>query len=757
MQIRKKRAKVSRLAVLIWSHTVLLNAQSPNIVIIMADDLGYGDISLNGGITQTPNIDALLTTGTRLNNFLVAPVCSPTRAGLLTGINPLKIGNGPKTEGILDPTIMNFGRFFQNNNYKTGFFGKTHNGKSPHLSVNNAHINDYGFDRFVGFYAGGTDYEFKGTSGWYEDRNLRIAGDPSITTVDEENYYVYATDLITNKANAFINTQVTNGDPFLCYIPYNAVHTPYTITDELLLRVPSELLDKVPSLRTVAELNRAALDRKQREWNAEKFDDTQWTDPISNLTADETKIVYAALTISLDDNIKKLMDKLIDLDIMDNTVILFISDNGANLNGSNLPLAGGKHNLYEGGIRIPAGIIIPPSVIANPLSQVNDICTYLDVFPTMVELANLDSSLRGIDGKSMVEKIRGTSTTTNEDYYYFSKPDYDMLRGDQWKLFRKYNQYELYDLHTDPNESSDLSNNPAYISELNILIEKIEEMALENLMANGHVPLINPPSSPLEYQTSPENEIISYPIEASIGETNEVVVPFFQFGGAGRSDGYLEYDIKVEISASDLDKLEYCYISHAKGNPYFDNKLGVDKSGDLLQSRSSLSSALNQWNRINVGIGNIAPNAFNQYVLVYKFSSPADAVVYLDNVTVKNFRTSEVKKLFIENSTGNQRLDSTVESSITIINIGPGLSVDTISPMERIYVSPNPVKNILKIKNSKNDTYQARVYSVLGKEVARSNLSNNVNSCDVSHLNSGMYMLELKGLVSEKKLKFIKL
>ena len=139
-------------------------SERPNIVIIMADDLGHGDLSITGGKTPTPNIDRILREGIRFNNFMTCPVSTPTRGGLLTGLHPLRIGAGPETGGNLDLNIINFGNYFQKEGYRTGLFGKWHNSPSPNQVPNSNIINQYGFDRFVGFYAGVVDYFSKAST-----------------------------------------------------------------------------------------------------------------------------------------------------------------------------------------------------------------------------------------------------------------------------------------------------------------------------------------------------------------------------------------------------------------------------------------------------------------------------------------------------------------------------------------------------------------------------------------------------------------
>ena len=196
--------------------------QKPNIVIILADDLGHGDLSCTLGNTPTPNIDKIFAQGTRFGNFMTCMVSSPTRAGLLTALHPLRTGQGPETDGTLDPTIPNLGNYFQQEGYKTGLFGKWHNSPSPRVHPEAISVNKYGFDRFVGFYAGGLDYFTKGYSGWFHDDKL----------IEDE--MDYSTDLLSKYAIEFMDKSHKENQPFLCYVPFNAVHGPLNVKEDVL-------------------------------------------------------------------------------------------------------------------------------------------------------------------------------------------------------------------------------------------------------------------------------------------------------------------------------------------------------------------------------------------------------------------------------------------------------------------------------------------------------------------------------------------
>lgn len=148
----------------------------PNFLIIMADDLGYGDLGIFGGYTPTPNLDKLFRSGLVMDNFMVTPLSSPTRASLLTGCNPLRLNQGPFVDGVLNTSMTTFGSAFQKKGYKTGIFGKWHNSVARIFNQSMPDVNDFGFDEWVGGYGGGFDYFTKiwpnniSAPCWYHNR-----------------------------------------------------------------------------------------------------------------------------------------------------------------------------------------------------------------------------------------------------------------------------------------------------------------------------------------------------------------------------------------------------------------------------------------------------------------------------------------------------------------------------------------------------------------------------------------------------------
>ena len=626
--MRKVNFNLLFLAVVISSLCLSTEAQTskrPNILIIMADDMGYGDLSSTGGKTPTPNIDRIIQAGVRFGNFMTNPVCSPTRGGLLTGLHPLRIGAGPETGGNLDTKITNFGNYFQKEGYKTGLFGKWHNSPSPNEVPGSNNINQYGFDRFVGFYAGAVDYFSKGSTGWFHDDKL------------VENELGYSTDLISKYAIEFMEKTKNENKPFLCYVPFNAVHGPHVVREELLKRVPAEIMNKVKNLKPYDFYRKAVVNIPEwRKYNAEKYDDTAWNKKPDLLNPEEVAMLYSAIITSLDDNVGLIMEYLKKNNLIDNTIVLFFSDNGGTeYAGNNAPFRGFKHSLFEGGIHSVASMMIPKTILSEPKKKVTEMCGYLDVFPTIAALTKCKQKLpENLDGISLVNLIKGKAKPPTNRYYYWAWRDHDVLRSANWKLFRYYNKVELYDMVNDLTETSDVSaGNPEVVRQL------LAQIVIESKkagVANIHLPLAIKSVEPeakgkfLAIDISSENDLKKQTIK--IVKKNFTIL----------ADYYFEYDIKVEpISA-----LSFCYFSPIRGaNAVFNDKMGIDLKGKLLQSPTEFDD---KWKHVSVGLGTYSPLSFSDLGLTFKFKKPGKTTIYLDNIRIKNLKGEIIFEIFTD-------------------------------------------------------------------------------------------------------------
>jgi arylsulfatase B len=387
----------------------------PSMLIIVADDLGYADVGFNGGRTiQTPNLDRLASEGINLTNFRACPMCSPTRAGLLTGRWPLRFGimrtvvppwstNGMPASEITIPEMLAKAGY-----EKRGIVGKWHLG---HALKEMLPLNQ-GFTSFYGHYNGAIDYfnqTREGEVDWH--RNER--------TVKEEGY---ATDLLGKEAVRFIQT-APKGKPWFLYLPFNAPHTPFQAKQTDLKKY--EHL-KMPERRT-----------------------------------------YAAMVDSMDQAIGQVLKAVEARPDAANTIVLFFSDNGGLLKvGSNQPWRGAKLQVYEGGTRVCAAIRWPAGGLSGGGSFDGRI-GYIDVMPSMLAAAGLKIP-NNLDGIDFLPALLGKATLPDRPWFSYlhqSEDAHASVHEGAWKLVAhgeffaqtpsKPPQLELYNLETDPGEKND--------------------------------------------------------------------------------------------------------------------------------------------------------------------------------------------------------------------------------------------------------------------------------------------------------------
>lgn len=384
--------------------------RKPNVVVIVSDDQGYADVGFHGcKDIPTPAIDSLAANGIRFTNgYVSCPVCSPTRAGLITGRYQQRFGHefntGPPPGSLrehvgLPLTEVTMANALKAAGYVTGAVGKWHLGMRPKY-----HPFKRGFDEFFGFQHGGHSY-------------LKLKPDSynpiqrGTTPVHEKEYL---TDAFSREAVAFISRH--KDKPFFLYLTYNAVHTPMEAT--------KKYLDRFPNI------------------------------------ADKKRRIYAAMLAAMDDGIGRVLRALRDGGIEDDTLIFFFSDNGGptRANASrNTPLRGAKGTMYEGGVRVPfviqwkrqlpAGMTYDQPVIA------------LDVFPTAVAAARGKMPAdRPIDGVDLLPHLKGEKKDAPHDALFWRAGNRRAIRKGNWKLIKLANRPpELYDLATDIGEKTNLA------------------------------------------------------------------------------------------------------------------------------------------------------------------------------------------------------------------------------------------------------------------------------------------------------------
>lgn len=400
-------AATAALVVAISACTALAE-QKPNIVIIVADDLGWADVSFHGQEIKTPNLDRLTNEGAELTRFYVCPVCSPTRASLMTGRYPIRYGLmravlPPWREGGLDLDEMTLPQVLAEAGYEhRGIFGKWHLG---HSDVK-YHPLRRGFTEFTGHYNGAIDYfthEREGELDWHRDY---------ASNYDQG----YSTDLIARAAVDFIERHAAGDAPFLCYVPFNAPHSP--------LQAKQKDLDAYQHL---AQVNPYPRKRKKpaKDFGMEG-------------RGDSPRQTLAAMISSMDQGVGQILQALEDAGIADNTLVWFFSDNGGVGVGNNRPLRAGKATVFEGGIRVVAALRWPNKVQAG--IKITSPASCIDVLPTLMQVTGVSNhGGKPLDGRSLVGMLVGRETAPGRDLYSYigqggENSEQITLIEPEWKL-----------------------------------------------------------------------------------------------------------------------------------------------------------------------------------------------------------------------------------------------------------------------------------------------------------------------------------
>ncbi|HSW02167.1 MAG TPA: sulfatase-like hydrolase/transferase [Sedimentisphaerales bacterium] len=423
-----------------WTNVARGNTPGakPNVLVILVDDLGYGDLSCYGATDlKTPNIDRLFASGMRIDPFYAnCPVCSPTRASLLSGRYPDLVGvpgvirtHLASNWGCLSPQAVLLPKMLKRAGYHTAIIGKWHLGLSSPSTPS-----ERGFDHFHGFLGDMMDdyyYNHRRHGVNYmrlNDREIEPEG--------------HATDLFTQWAIEYVRQRVGNAtqQPFFLHLAYNAPHTP--------IQPPPEWVEKV----------------KQRE---------------PGISDRRAKLV--ALIEHMDAGIGKVMETLKEIGLSQNTLVIFASDNGGQLDvgAGNGSLRAGKQDMYEGGIRVPMGAVWPGRI--EPGSRSDRVAMTMDIFPTVCEAASVLID-HEIDGISFLPTLLGKSQPANDERFLFwvrreggpkygGRAYYAARQGD-FKLLQNtpFEPLTLYNLAHDPQEQHPLDEkHPMYRKLFNAL------------------------------------------------------------------------------------------------------------------------------------------------------------------------------------------------------------------------------------------------------------------------------------------------
>ena len=425
----KKQLAILAIFMLILGQFKTWSQTRPNIIVIITDDMGYADVGFNNYATDvvTPNIDALANAGTIFTSAYVAhPFCGPSRTALLTGRYPHKIGaqynlaETDVTSGI-DLNEVFLSTTLKGAGYKTGAFGKWHLGQAT------AHQpNSRGFDYFYGFLPGGHNY-FTAAGGtapysWPLRKNFGLAN---------ETYGLYITDLFAEEAAGFINNaESEDAKPFFMYVAFNAPHAPIQ-----------------PKASDVTAITSAPYNKT-----------------FPNTTAGNLRKNYLAMVYSVDRGVKLIVDALKANGEFDNTLIVFLSDNGGRPTqdgANNFPLKGQKGDTNEGGFRIPMFMHCPNYI---PKGKYNDPVSSMDFYPTFAGLANATiPSGKVLDGKNIYPNIiNNTNARAGQPIYALRHNGSGLnnvgIRKDQWKAYSTGNEtWQLYNIVDDIGETTNLA------------------------------------------------------------------------------------------------------------------------------------------------------------------------------------------------------------------------------------------------------------------------------------------------------------
>ncbi len=447
------------------SNSPSLNSQEkfPNVILVMADDLGWGDVGYNGHpIIKTPNLDAMAASGARFDRFYAAgPVCSPTRGSCLTGRNPNRYGITHANVGHLKAEEVSLAEVFKDKGYNTGLFGKWHlgtlfsdfsgKGENRKAAENYMPPSKAGFDDwFATEFAVATydpykrDKEHSHSKYWLKDGDYRLLYVDNGKTVTED-LAGCDSEIIMDRALPFIEKSVQAKTPFFTVIWFHAPHAPVVGHPKYMKELYSE--------------------QSKPEQH------------------------YYSVVTALDAQVGRLRSKLQELGVADNTILAFTSDNGPEGNpgkinryqGSAAHLRGRKRSLYEGGIRVPSIIEWPEKVKAGTLVEMPAVTS--DYFPTICSILGYDMPAeRPYDGISLLGAMDGKQKKRNHPIgFYFSAQKQETLIGDQYKLVHNLGEkrprsdngktehatYELYDLIDDPSESVNLAEKfPKVVSQM---------------------------------------------------------------------------------------------------------------------------------------------------------------------------------------------------------------------------------------------------------------------------------------------------
>ncbi|UCS91713.1 arylsulfatase [Echinicola marina] len=480
-----------------------IQQKKPNIILIMSDDMGYSDLGCYGGEINTPNLDKLAKNGLQFTQFYNSARCCPTRASLMTGLHPHQTGIGhmtnppdhpkghnygiPSYEGSLNKQCVTIAQVLKPAGYHTLMTGKWHLGTD---------FEDWplqrGFDKFYGFIPGAGNF-FKPTP----PRGITYMNE-SISITDPD---FYTTDAFTDKAIQFIDeAQAEDEDkPFFLYLAYNAPHWPLQAPAEDVEKYRGKYMQGWGKLREERYARMKAMGLIDPEWELTAQDARSWKslDPAKKDEMDHRMAIYAAMVDRMDQNIGRLVDYLEKRGELDNTMIVFLNDNGACAevdelgsgpasqlgtkegyllsygrawaNASNTPYREYKHWLHEGGMATPFIVHWPAGIARSENNKVRQYAYLPDIMATFSALAGAEypqafqgNAVAPLQGKSLLSTLNETTKPVHEEAIFFEHEGKKAVREGKYKLVSKWNKnreynWELYDMEVDRTETNDLA------------------------------------------------------------------------------------------------------------------------------------------------------------------------------------------------------------------------------------------------------------------------------------------------------------
>jgi len=516
-----------RFTLVLWlvllACTAVAAAEKPNVIVFLADDLGWSDVGFHGGTQiDTPSLDRIAREGAQLDRFYTTPICSPTRAALMTGRDPMRLGVAysvimPWHNHGIHPDEHFMPETFRAAGYQTAMVGKWHLGHAQMTY----HPNQRGFDHFYGHLHTEVGYfpPFANQGGKDFQRNGK--------SIEDEGYESY---LLADEASRWIRER-DKQKPFFIYMPFIAPHTPLDAPDDLKEKYADISDDRKP-----ARSDQTDSSRRFRRMLLQK----------------SARPMYAAVVDAMDQAIGRVLATLDEQGIANETIVLFLSDNGgaayAYGGADNVPLRGGKGETFEGGIRVVAAIRWPDGIPAG--STVSTMMSAMDVFPSLAAAAGIEpGNVRKLDGRNVWPAIAGGQEIPRKDLMFFASET--PIRGhfnltalnDEWKLVQEVKQgllsadvtNHLFRIREDPYEHNNLAEeHPRVVTRM---AEEIHRWRQVYPVSGTRMELVPPPGwrAPKDW--------VGYPVpiedlqeKPAIGMAPEYAIPIldWQHGEAGR-------------------------------------------------------------------------------------------------------------------------------------------------------------------------------------------------------------------------------